>query len=186
MGKIIDLSGPLTREVKGALRDSLNQAIYNENISKKQASMQLGISPGYISLINNEKYWETVSVAAWEKVRTWVLSEVPIASYSSSISSEEQSGQERDMEPKDVPGDVRKYPLTPRECHESIAPVKRGRKGKGGVSLKDKEVHHTEGIIPYMVRTANEGGIERRKVIIDLEINLNINGRVVRVEIEGS
>jgi hypothetical protein len=135
---------------KTNIQTKLIKALESEKIATNEAARILGTMPQYISMMKNPATWDKLPITAWESVLTWVNSGQTLKEYS------EKHGKvcPEIYQPKDdmvVSREIRKSPMSLEE------------------QLKDFE--------PRKSMMGNK--TENQRIVIDIEINLIINGKKV-------
>jgi hypothetical protein len=136
---------------KTNIQTKLNKAVESEGLSLTEAGRCIGIMPNYLSMIRNEGQWEKCGVTAWDTVLKWVNSGQSLREYS--------------------------------EKHGKVLPENKEQKQGTIISriIETKPIEKNEirnkSIIKELVTTQNQ----RQKVIIDIEINLIINGEKIKI-----
>jgi hypothetical protein len=68
----------MTTEEKRTLRDHLLSCIDKESLHTREVAQALNLAPCYISWVKNEKFWDGMSKASWDRLEEWHLTREPI------------------------------------------------------------------------------------------------------------
>jgi hypothetical protein len=63
----------MTTEEKRTLRDHLLSCIEKESLHTREVARALNLKPCYITWVKNEKFWDSMSRASWNRLEEWYL-----------------------------------------------------------------------------------------------------------------
>jgi len=143
----------LLRSAKRSAVERLKKAMELEKIGPSETARKLNILPVYISMALNEKYWDKLSKAAWDRILFWCNSGETIHHFK--IPQGEAVVEEKKKA-------VVKKSLTTSAKSAQVEP-------------SNEKMITPAGPSQDFTDTA------RLKVCLDIEINLVVNGQKVRV-----
>jgi len=178
-------------ELKKLISEHLNETLTREDLSKREASEMLGIKPQYISLILNEKYWDSCSAKIWEKVEAWHTSRLPLKEWQhigpftcQPLESEKNSENEPEKPPEII---QKEKEYKQKRVEASKLKVKQKRKTDPDKIQAEAFSKYSSTEAPFPVIPAVVApdvqftDTARLKVALDIEINLVVNGQKVQV-----
>ena len=71
----------MTTEDKREIVSALKEHIDREELHTSEAAKHLNLNPIYVSLAKNEKNWDSISRAAWERLEEWFFSRAPLKDF---------------------------------------------------------------------------------------------------------
>ena len=138
----------------------LREAINREDLSTREAARFLNIAPYYISMGVNEKLWDSMSKSARERIETWHQSREKISAFL--IPEGEEICKEKEKKVAEKPAEE----ATPQQkiAEKLNVPAQKVYKNP---EEKSAQLGTTE--------------TQRLKVILDIDINLSVNGQKVQL-----
>jgi len=143
---------------KTNIKERLEKAIESEKLLAQDVASIFGLHPSYISWIKNPKYWERCPVSFWDKLLLWANSGQGLREYAEKHGKVLPEKQEHET----IISSVDKTLLS----EEPRIKVKPGvlEKRMKELALRDSMAVNKP---------------ENQKIIIDIEINLIINGKKI-------
>jgi hypothetical protein len=165
--------------------EKLLSAIKLEGLTQTEVAKMFHVDPSYISSMKNPKWWKLCSAEAWDKFLQWVNSGQKLREYS------EKHGKfmPEKHEPKAgtvISREISRKPIEKKEVEEhspeSVMPEEKDPEQARADHYAHETLKATEKMFypeqsaPAIART------ESQKVIIDIEINLIINGKKIEIK----
>jgi hypothetical protein len=166
---------------KTNIQTKLVKAMAAENIGPSETARIFGIPPNYISMMKNPQAWDKCPKSAWEAVLLWINSGQGLKEYS------EKHGKvlpEKKEVEEHSPASVmpeEKDPEQARADHYAHEALKATEIAIGMPAI------NSEGKLSYENSERKNERTEKinanaQKVIIDIEINLIINGKKIEMK----
>lgn len=103
----------MTTDDKKEIVSALKEHIDREELHTREVAKYLNLNPIYISLAKNEKQWDALSRAAWERLEEWFLTRSPVKDFR--IPEGEEIYKPKEKSPKEPKNPVIQEPEAPDE-----------------------------------------------------------------------
>lgn len=164
---------------KTNIQTRLIKALETEGISTTSAARCLGIKDTYLSMMKNPENWDKCPAHAWETVLAWVNSGQKIEEYS------EKHGHVLPEKVMPKPGMVISKVIKvdpPRKAEPKPAPEPMIKIKPGVLEARQKELAERKPKpAPKLYPLHAVLETKHEKTIIDIEINLTINGKKIMI-----
>ncbi len=170
-------------ELKKLISEHLRDSILNEDLSNREAADKIGIKSPYISMVFNQKLWDSCPASAWEKLEAWHMSRLNIKDFMFTgpyVEMPIAPVSEQEKQPETAPEE--KNPVK-----TSKPKVKQKRKTDPDKIQQEAFSKYSSTEAPFLVIPAvatpdvQFTDTARLKVALDIEINLVVNGQKVMV-----
>lgn len=176
---------------KTNIQTKLVKAMAAENIGPSETARIFGIPPTYISMMKNQQAWDKCPKSAWEAVLLWINSGQGLKEYSEKHGKVLPEKHESVLHHGTIPQS--------EAWHQEIAeqtgnPIQAQRDHEAHQLLKETEkMFYPEQTEPEVIKTPLGEEFEFRRsmmgskpenqrIVIDIEINLIINGKKIEMK----
>jgi hypothetical protein len=144
---------------KKVLSEHLRDAMSKEDLSTRQAAKYLNIAPYYLSMSQNKNSWSAMGKRPWERIEEWHDTRDKLSAFQIPEGEEVRKPKEKtDDQVKTKPEIKKEVATIAKTIPQELDPIKK----------KEPEPSYQE--------------TQRLKVVLDIEINIVVNGQNVQVK----